>query len=42
MARMGHPDDLIGPALFLLSDVSSFVHGTTLVVDGGMAAFGGV
>jgi len=42
MARMGNPEDLIGPALFLLSDVSSFVHGTTLVVDGGMSAFGGV
>jgi NAD(P)-dependent dehydrogenase (short-subunit alcohol dehydrogenase family) len=42
MARMGQPQDLVGPALFLLSDASAFVHGTTLVVDGGMLAYGGV
>jgi NAD(P)-dependent dehydrogenase (short-subunit alcohol dehydrogenase family) len=42
MARLGQPEDLVGPALFLLSDISGFVHGTTLVVDGGMSAYGGV
>lgn len=42
MARLGQPEDLVGPVLFLLSGVSSFVHGTTLVVDGGMSAYGGV
>lgn len=42
MARLGQPEDLVGPALFLLSDVARFVHGTALVVDGGMAAYGGV
>ncbi len=40
--RFGEPADLIGPALWLLSDTARFVTGTTLVVDGGMSAFGGV
>jgi NAD(P)-dependent dehydrogenase (short-subunit alcohol dehydrogenase family) len=42
MARLGQPQDLVGPALFLLSDISGFVHVTTLVVDGGMSAYAGV
>jgi NAD(P)-dependent dehydrogenase (short-subunit alcohol dehydrogenase family) len=42
MGRFGQPEDLIGPALLLLSDVAGFVHGTTVVVDGGLSAFGGV
>ena len=42
MGRLGQPEDLIGPALFLLSDAAGFVHGTTLVVDGGISAYGGV
>ncbi len=42
MARLGQPEDLVGPALFLLSGVSRFVHGATLVVDGGISAYGGV
>ena len=40
--RFGQPDDLLGPALLLLSDVAGFVHGTTLAVDGGFEAYGGV
>jgi NAD(P)-dependent dehydrogenase (short-subunit alcohol dehydrogenase family) len=42
MNRLGQPEDLVGPALLLLSDAAGFVHGTTLVVDGGVAAYGGV
>jgi NAD(P)-dependent dehydrogenase (short-subunit alcohol dehydrogenase family) len=42
MGRLGQPEDLVGPALLLLADVAGFVHGTTLVVDGGVAAYGGV
>ncbi len=42
MARFGQPEDLIGPALLLLSDVAAFVHGTTVTIDGGISVFGGV
>jgi NAD(P)-dependent dehydrogenase (short-subunit alcohol dehydrogenase family) len=40
--RFGQPEDLIVPSLMLLSDAAAFVHGTTLIVDGGLSAFGGV
>ncbi|MEO8263846.1 MAG: SDR family oxidoreductase [Pseudolysinimonas sp.] len=33
--RLGSPDDIVGPALFLSSDRSSFVTGHVLYVDGG-------
>ena len=33
--RRGQPDDLVGPLVFLLSDASRYVHGGTLVVNGG-------
>lgn len=42
MARLGDAEDLVGSALFLLSDQAGFVHGTTLAVDGGLNAYGGV
>lgn len=42
MARFGDPEDLVGPALWLLSDSARFVHGATLAVDGGAGAYGGV
>jgi enoyl-[acyl-carrier-protein] reductase (NADH) len=29
------PDDLVGTALYLLSDLSSFVTGQTILVNGG-------
>jgi NAD(P)-dependent dehydrogenase (short-subunit alcohol dehydrogenase family) len=40
--RLGHPDELIGAVVWLLSDASSFVTGTTINVDGGFLAFSGV
>ena len=42
MGKFGEPDDLIGTMLFLLSDMSSFVTGVCIPVDGGYSAFGGV
>ena len=42
MARFGQPEDLVGPALWLLSSSSAFVHGSTVVVGGGLNAYGGV
>ena len=40
--RFGHPEELIGALVFLLSDASAFVTGSQLVVDGGFSIFGGV
>ena len=34
--RIGSPDDVAGPVLFLASDWSSFMTGQTLFVDGGL------
>ncbi|MCA3177795.1 MAG: 3-oxoacyl-ACP reductase FabG [Burkholderiaceae bacterium] len=35
ISREQKPDDLVGTALYLLSDLSGFVSGQTIVVDGG-------
>ena len=35
LRRLGQPDDIAGPAAFLLSDDAAWVTGHTLVVDGG-------
>lgn len=40
--KFGEPEDLVGTMLFLLSDISSFVTGIIIPVDGGYSAFGGV
>lgn len=38
LGRFGHPDEVARAALFLVSDDSSFVTGTCLIVDGGQRA----
>lgn len=38
LARFGRPKEVADAALFLVSDLSSFVSGTDLVVDGGLTA----
>jgi len=37
-SRIGKPEDIANAILFLASDKSDYVNGTTLVVDGGMIA----
>jgi len=38
MGRVGQTEDLIGPVIFLASDMSRYVTGVTLPVDGGFLA----
>jgi NAD(P)-dependent dehydrogenase (short-subunit alcohol dehydrogenase family) len=38
LGRAGKPDDIVGPALFLASDMSSYVTGTIVMADGGYRA----
>jgi NAD(P)-dependent dehydrogenase (short-subunit alcohol dehydrogenase family) len=40
--RFGTPDELSGALVWLASDASKFVTGTTITVDGGFNAFSGV
>lgn len=42
MGRLGHPDELNGMALYLLTDASRYMTGATLPIDGGFLAYGGV
>lgn len=42
MGKYGQPENLQGAVLFLLSDLSAFITGIILPVDGGYSAFGGV
>jgi NAD(P)-dependent dehydrogenase (short-subunit alcohol dehydrogenase family) len=42
LGRFGEPPDLIGAALFLVSDHARFITGVVLPVDGGFSAYGGV
>ncbi len=38
LGRMGQPDEIAQPAVFLASDMASYITGVTLPVDGGMVA----
>ncbi len=42
MARYGLPEEVVGAALWLLSDQSKFVTGAIIPVDGGFSAYAGV
>lgn len=42
MGKFGEPEDLQGATLFLISDISNFITGIVVPVDGGYSAFGGV
>jgi NAD(P)-dependent dehydrogenase (short-subunit alcohol dehydrogenase family) len=42
MGVFGEPEDLNGTMLYLLSDLSRFITGVCIPVDGGYSAFGGV
>ena len=42
MGRYGEVEEVTGAVLFLLSDISKFVTGIVIPVDGGFSAFGGV
>jgi 3-oxoacyl-[acyl-carrier protein] reductase len=38
LGRAGKPEDIVGPALFLASDLSAYVTGTIVMADGGYRA----
>lgn len=40
--RWGNSDELVGPVAFLISEMSSFVTGSDLFVDGGWSVNGGI
>ena len=39
MCRLGEPDEIGKVAAFLVSDLASYITGTTLAVDGGMLIY---
>ena len=41
MERFGTPEELTGTLLYLVSDLSKFVTGVVIPVDGGFSAYSG-
>lgn len=37
LGRVGNPEDMAGPAVFLASDLSQYVSGAQILVDGGLS-----
>jgi NAD(P)-dependent dehydrogenase (short-subunit alcohol dehydrogenase family) len=35
LCRVGNPEDIVGPAIFLASDLSAYITGSIIMVDGG-------
>jgi L-rhamnose 1-dehydrogenase len=35
LGRLGQPDDMVGPTVFLASELAQYVTGAALLVDGG-------
>jgi NAD(P)-dependent dehydrogenase (short-subunit alcohol dehydrogenase family) len=42
MNRFGHPEDLLGAMLWLVSSASAFITGAVIPIDGGFSAYSGV
>jgi NAD(P)-dependent dehydrogenase (short-subunit alcohol dehydrogenase family) len=42
MERFGTPEELTGTLIYLVSDLSKFVTGVVVPVDGGFSAYSGV
>jgi len=42
LGRFGDPTELLGPVILLISEAGSFLHGTTIAIDGGFAIYSGV
>ena len=38
MKRYGHPDELFGAIVWLISDASTFVTGSEVAIDGGFSS----